>query len=113
MTKSTQYENYASNGDPSGQRYVGIKGHTPPWAVDVKPGDGKIRNDWGLEVHVTDKYVHCSLPVTEAENLMTEMRNIWERAQYDRASVDDIMFMIDAVTNYERLEVDATAAGDA
>jgi hypothetical protein len=106
-------ENYAHKLHPNGHRYVGTVGNTPVWAVDVQPGDGKIRNAWGLEVHVTDEYVHYTYPEAEAKQLMRDMRDVWERVESGRASTDDLRFMMEAAAKYERRCADEAAAGDA
>lgn len=100
MNAIDQYENYAHKNSPNGHRFVGIVGHTPLWAVDVKPGDGKVRNAFGLEVHVTDQYVHPSTPAAEAQSQLKTMREIWERGEADRASADDIRFMMDVAVKF-------------
>ncbi len=91
MADEAQYENYAHKNHPKGPRYVGIKGHTPAWAIDVQDGDGKIYNHLGLEVHVTDEYVHWSEQPVEAKKLMLDMRAIWDRAEADRVMPEMVM----------------------
>lgn len=106
----SQYVNYAHKDDPTGTRFVGMVGHTPSWAVDVQPGDGKIRNHLGLEVHVTDEYVHHRLGEVEGRKTMIYLREIWERAENDRATTDVIRFMIDLITQNEQHDAAAAAS---
>lgn len=103
-------ENYCHKDWPNGTRYVGLKGFAPAWAADIQPGDGKPRNHLGLPIHVTDEFVHYRFGEVEGKKLMGELREIWDRAENDRATTDDIRFMIDLVTKNEQHDAAAAAS---